>query len=243
MTTPYFENERCTIYHGDALDVLPKLSGVGAVVTDPPYSSGGAFRSDRTMSTVSKYVQSGSDRSKTIQEFTGDSRDQRSYLAWSSLWLCAAFNAAEAGAPVMCFSDWRQLPTTTDALQAGGWSWRGIAVWSKKFGRPFPGRFSSACEYVAWGSKGPMPEREGAVAGVFECSSPRDKKHIAQKPLEVMSWLLRIVPEGATVLDPFMGSGTTLRAAMDNGLRCIGIEADESFCELAATRLAQGVLF
>lgn len=234
---PYFENSRCKIYHGDCFTVLHELSGIGAIVTDPPYSSGGAFRSDRTRGTVEKYVQTGTEAYRP--EFAGDNRDQRSFLAWCSLWMAAAKQASISGAPIACFIDWRQLPTLSDAIQAGGWTWRGVAVWSKKFGRPTPGRFSNACEYVVWGSNGPMPERDAYPPGVFECSPPTDRQHIAQKPEAVMKWVLSIVEKGAIVCDPFMGSGTTLRAAMDSGCQAIGIEVDERYCELAAKRLQQ----
>jgi site-specific DNA-methyltransferase (adenine-specific) len=56
-----------------------------------------------------------------------------------------------------------------------------------------------------------------------------------------LRWLLQGT-QGGVVLDPFMGSGTTLRAAKDLGKRAIGIDIDESYCEIAARRLAQGVL-
>lgn len=57
-----------------------------------------------------------------------------------------------------------------------------------------------------------------------------------------MRWVLQLVPAGAVVLDPFMGSGTTLQAAKDAGLAAIGIEVDERYCEIAAKRLEQEVL-
>jgi len=241
---PYFEDERAgiTIYHGDAFDVLPELSGIDAVITDPPYSSGGAFRGDRAQATTAKYVTS--DCAAYRPEFAGDNRDQRSFLAWCSLWLNAARMASNPGAPVACFIDWRNLPVMTDAIQAGGWIWRGIAVWSKKFGRPNQAGFSNACEFVAWGTHGPANEgREDYPAGHLECSrSANDRDHIAQKPEPVMNWLVRIAPSRGVVLDPFMGSGTTLRAAKNLGCRAIGIEVDERYCEIAARRLSQGVL-
>ena len=239
---PYYEEAGVTIYHGDSFDVLPHLSGIGAVVADPPYSSGGAFRGDRAMSTVAKYVQTGSQAAAYMPEFAGDNRDQRSFATWASLWLNAARIASNPGAVLCCFIDWRQLPTLSDAVQVGGWMWRGIAVWSKKFGRPTPGRFSNACEYVVWGSNGPMPEREAYPPGVFECSPPSNREHIAQKPIDVMQWVVSVVPPGALVLDPFMGSGSTLVAAKAKGCPAIGIEVDERYCEIAARRLSQHVL-
>ena len=67
--------------------------------------------------------------------------------------------------------------------------------------------------------------------------------HPTQKPLPLMRWCLGLVPEAATVLDPFMGSGTTLVAAKLEGRKAVGIEISEKYCEAAANRLRQGVLF
>jgi len=239
----YYDKDGLTIYNADCLSVLHRLEGLDAVITDPPYCSGGAYRSDRTQNTVTKYVRN--DTAAYRPEFGGDNRDQRSFFAWSSLWLSAAFNASRPGAVVACFIDWRQLPVLTDAIQAGGWTWRGVAVWSKKFGRPCAGRFSSACEFVVWGSKGPMAAGPCHPPGIFECSpvTTVEKHHIAQKPEPVMDWVLSIVPDGSTVCDPFMGSGTTLRAAKKCGCRCVGIESDGAYCKVARDRLAQGSLF
>lgn len=74
--------------------------------------------------------------------------------------------------------------------------------------------------------------------------SERDvqRVHPTQKPLALMHWCLSFAPDAQTILDPFMGSGTTLRAAKDLGRKCIGIETEERYCEIAAKRLAQEVL-
>jgi len=66
--------------------------------------------------------------------------------------------------------------------------------------------------------------------------------HPTQKPLKVMAWALSQVGEVKTVLDPWMGSGTTLRACKDAGISCVGIEREERYCEIAAKRMHQEVL-
>jgi len=67
--------------------------------------------------------------------------------------------------------------------------------------------------------------------------------HPCPKPIRWVTWLTSMVSqEGETVLDPFMGSGTTLRAARDLGRKAIGIEIEERYCEIAARRLDQAVL-
>jgi site-specific DNA-methyltransferase (adenine-specific) len=243
VPVPYYRSERATIYCGDSFDLLRSFSdeSVDALITDPPYSSGGAFRADRMMGTEAKYGWS-TTKGKWAG-FTGDTRDQRSYAYWSTLWLSECLRVAKIGSPICVFSDWRQLPTTTDAVQAAGWVWRGIAVWDKTEGaRPHYGRFRPQCEYVVWGSKGPMPFNNGlpALPGLFrQAVRSADKFHIAGKPTEVMEGLVQIVRRDGLILDPFLGSGTTGVAALKRGYRFIGIERDESSCEVATRRLAE----
>jgi site-specific DNA-methyltransferase (adenine-specific) len=240
--TPYYEDAACAIYHGEALGTLVELASasVDAVITDPPYSSGGMVRGDRSLNTtVAKYVQT--DTFQTRHEFSGDNRDQRAFTYWETLWLTEALRIASPGAFGMVFSDWRQLPATSDAFQAGGWVWRGLVVWDKPTHRPQPG-FSSSSEFVVWGTNGPRVVEDVHVSGTIRTNTPRDRQHMTQKPIELMRKLLAVVPSGGVVLDPFMGSGTTLRAAKDLGLRAIGIEMEERYCEIAAGRLSQEVL-
>lgn len=66
--------------------------------------------------------------------------------------------------------------------------------------------------------------------------------HVNQKPVALMAWCLRMLPESAVVVDPYMGSGSTLVAAKELGRRAIGVELEERYCEIAAKRCAQGVL-
>jgi site-specific DNA-methyltransferase (adenine-specific) len=80
---------------------------------------------------------------------------------------------------------------------------------------------------------------------VFVTTSDTNKErlgHFTQKPLKVMTFSLGLFPDAQTILDPFMGSGTTLRAAKDLGRKAIGIEIEERYCEIAAKRMAQEVL-
>jgi site-specific DNA-methyltransferase (adenine-specific) len=235
------ENPGWRLHLGEALAFLRELpnDSADAVITDPPYSSGGQYRSDRIQSTAIKYTNS--DTKLRRPEFAGDARDQRGFRFWSALWMSECLRIAKPGAPICVFTDWRQLPTTTDAVQAGGWVWRGIVAWDKTEAvRPVLGRFSSQCEYVVWGSKGPMPldRIPGVLPGCFRHPvKPKDKHHITGKPTPLMQDLVRICPVGGVVLDPFAGSGTTGVAALASGRRFLGCELVPEYHELATKRL------
>ena len=244
--THYYEHAGITIYHGDALAVLSELppGSVDVLATDPPYSSGGMTRGDRAQGVHAKYVQNDSELGNALPTFSGDNRDQRAFALWEALWIGETRRIVKAGCIAALFTDWRQLPTTTDALQVGGYVWRGIVPWHKPGARPTQGRWSNACEYVAWGTNGPRELTGRAFPGFFQANAPtcEERSHITQKPLSLMVELLAIVPAGGVVLDPFIGSGTTLEAAKQLGLRAIGVEIEECYCEIAARRLSQEVL-
>lgn len=246
MTTPTYQDDRATVYQGESLAVLASLptGSCDALVTDPPYSSGGMTRGDRAADVHSKYVQTDSVSGNELAAFSGDSRDQRAYAYWSALWLNECRRVVRPGGVALVFTDWRQLPSTTDAFQAGGWVWRGVVPWYKPGARPQAGRFTAACEYVVWGSNGPLAVDYDVapLPGFYQAPPPRDREHITQKPLEVMRQLVRIVPEGGVILDPFAGSGTTGVAAMIEGRRFIGIEEVPHFTDVTARRVreAQG---
>ncbi|QRQ86271.1 DNA-methyltransferase [Cupriavidus oxalaticus] len=229
------------LYLGDGLAVLRDMAdGIAdAVITDPPYSSGGAFRGDRAMDTKTKYLSSSSGNIAKTTDFGGDNRDQRAFHFWSCLWSAAALRVSKPGAPGLFFTDWRQLPVSTDYLQGGGWVWRGVVPWAKKAARPQMGRFSAQCEYVVWGSAGPMPIERGVgcLPGFYEFAYPADREHITQKPVDLMAAMVEICPEGGTVLDPFMGSGTTGVAAIKMGRKFIGVEQHPEYFAVACRRI------
>ena len=127
--------------HGDCLDLLRDIpdASVDCVLTDPPYASGGIGLRERQQRTQTKYKLN--NVKKVYPEFFGDAKDQRGWLAWAQLWLAQCWRVARDGAPLLIFSDWRQLPTMTDAIQAADWSWLGIMPWDKRSSRLPPWLF------------------------------------------------------------------------------------------------------
>lgn len=115
---------------------------------------------------------------------------------------------------------------------------RQYLIWDK--GAGFKGRDFAECEqaWCSWDDNAKVYLRDPLASGDY-----RDKVHPTQKPLPLMRWCLSLVPDAQTVLDPFMGSGTTLVAAKLEGRKAVGIEINEKYCEAAVKRLSQGVLF
>ncbi|MET9260440.1 site-specific DNA-methyltransferase [Amycolatopsis sp. NPDC004079] len=232
------------LLQGDALSVLADVAAetVDAVITDPPYNSGGRTSGERTTASArGKYVSS--DAQHQLADFAGDNKDQRSYTHWLALILGECLRTAREGAAALVYCDWRQLPATSDALQAAGWTWRGVVVHHKPIARPRRGGFSQNTEYLLWGSNGPvLPDRNPvSLPGLVSGSQPRgqNRLHITQKPLDVMRQLVQICPPGGTVLDPFAGAGTTGVAALAEGRDFIGIELSPHYHAIASARLAE----
>jgi site-specific DNA-methyltransferase (adenine-specific) len=109
-------------------------------------------------------------------------------------------------------------------------------VWDKREG--IPPNDQSDCE-MAWTNflnVARLYSRYWNGGGISE-----ERYHVNQKPIKLMQWAVTLAKDCETILDPFMGSGTTLRAAKDLGRRAIGIEIEEKYCEIAAKRLGQEV--
>jgi site-specific DNA-methyltransferase (adenine-specific)/modification methylase len=213
LPAPYYQDTAVTIYHGDCREILPHLPPVDLVLTDPPYGQA--------------YNPAGGGRGWSRKSFgsadcvVGDSEpfDPRPLLDLDArLILWGANHYAE------------RLPSSPTWL-----------VWDKRDGR-MSDSFAD-CE-LAWSNLGgPARLIRHLWCGAFKASERGAVRlHPTQKPLRVMSWTLGLAGEWLVVLDPFMGSGTTLRAAKDLGRKAIGIEICEAYCEIAAKRMAQGVL-
>jgi len=231
-----------TIYQGEALALLQSWPGgfADAVITDPPYSSGGFTRDDKGKEVGEKYQEHGTVRK--YPSFAGDSRDQRSYLAWCALWITECARLLRGGGYFLAFTDWRQLPVMTDAVQAGGIFWRGLIAWDKGAGAraPHKGYFRHQCEYIVWGTKGParILEHDGPFPGLLQAVVRQDDKfHLTGKPTAIMKDLVRVVEPGGVVVDPFAGSGTTAVAAYEMGRRYVAIEREPEYIAIAQDRI------
>ena len=229
---------RFSLVHGESVAHLRTLPAghYDAVITDPPYASGGLHIGSRQATTSSKY---GIDRHA---KFEGDARDQRSYMTWCSMWMAEALRVLKVGGYFLCFTDWRQLPTITDAIQCAGFTWRGVISWDKGLAAraPHKGYFRHQCEYVVWGTKGRAAklEHDGPFPGSLTIPIlPSEKQHQTGKPVALMEQLVRPVIPGGIILDPFAGSGTTGVAALRTGRSFVGIEQEAAYYKIARQRL------
>lgn len=239
---PYWATENVLFINGDCLKVLPwiEAGSVDAVVTDPPYSSGGFTRSDRAQDPLKKYVRSGTEIIRA--SFSGDNRDGRSWCYWMALWLSEAARTVRESGYCLLFTDWRQLPLASDAIQAGGFVWRGVVPWDKTEGAraPHTGYFRHQCEFVVWGTVGVSKPAGwgGPWPGYYRIPVRKaDKFHMTGKPTDLMLQLIECAPPDGLVLDPFAGSGTTGVACMRAGRRFIGIEKSPEIFKTAVARL------
>ena len=225
---PYYESGGITIYHADCREVLPSLGLVELMLTDPPYG------------VDAKY---------------GPSYDDSRELYWAWFLPCFSLMRRAAKKIVMTHHP-NALKNITD------WDW--ICSWDK--GTAHGCRIGNSPIFPSWEpilvfgmhSIGVMTEGHSDVfsfppnnngAGLSEMGREKWKNenilnHPCPKPLSLFIALIKTFSpaESELILDPFMGSGTTLRAAKDLGRRAIGIEIEERYCEIAAKRMSQEVL-
>lgn len=208
---------------------------VDAVVMDPPYCSGGSTTAARSKGMI-KYIKSLKHHINLV-EF-GDEMDQLSYGA-SLLNLLLKFEELlNPPGYVFIFSDWRQIAINSIVLQMSSIRFRGVMPWNKTNCRPNKGVFKNLCEFIVWGTLDGTSDK--CRDGYIEKSAlPMNKRHHScEKPVEVLEYLLGILPDDArTVCDPFMGGGSTGEACARLGLDFIGIEKNETYFNTAKERL------
>jgi site-specific DNA-methyltransferase (adenine-specific) len=212
--TPYYDHAGITIYHGDCREILPGVNG-DALVADPPFGIGWSRGS-----------------------WLDDPEEYHVLIKWLVAqgqriggW-CFVFQAMpNIGKFHEWFPDgWRLFAACKNFAQirpTAVWhSWDPVVFWNSG---PNSGPNSGTLN---------RDYHVGNVAGVFG----EKIGHPCPRPIDTMRHIVALAaPEGGVVVDPFMGSGTTLRAAKDLGRRAIGIEIEERYCEIAVKRLQQEV--
>lgn len=227
----YYQDESVTLYHGDSREVLAGMadSTVAAVITDPPYSE-----NTHQMAKSNKGKGHGA-RDIRFKSFTDE--DLFSTLSEcgrvSQGWVIANLDYKHA------FKVDAEPPTGLRCLRIG--------VWVKT--NPMPSisadRPAQGWEAIAYMHRGDTKPKwnAGGKHGNYILPTAQGEDHPTSKPLSMVSdWVRRFTSPRDVILDPFAGSGTTLRAAIDNGRSAIGVEIDERYCEVIAKRCQQGAL-
>jgi len=227
-----------TLYLGDCLEILPMLEGVDAVVTDPPYSSGGYQESGKAKGSI------GSDASEkwggARPTIAADNLSTRGYLRLIKA-ICRGTRARE----MYVFCDWRMWTYTCDALEDGFFRPRSMIVWNK--GRPGMGvGWRAQHELICYGLRGAAKTGTAGKGNVISLSRSGNQDHPTQKPVALIEEILKGTDAGF-IVDPFMGSGTTGVACMNLGRSFVGIEIERKYFDIACERIAaaqaQGRLF
>lgn len=231
---PYYSDPMATLYLGDCLEIAPQLAGVTCIVSDPPYGIGfphGAPSRTRSKRRTSRGVGvAKADVGLGFPPMVGDDRpfDPTPWLGYPRVALFGANHYAHLLPP------------------SAGW-----IVWDKRVGMASTDQ--SDCELCwtnvggsarivrkLWNGGGSYRSEFGA-RGAWVTHS--DQPHPTVKPQVVMRFVLsRVALPTDLVLDPYAGSGSTLVAAKAMGIRSIGIEIEERYCEVAARRLSQEAL-
>lgn len=218
---PYYEHAGITIYHGDCREILPGLNGE-LVLTDIPYGE----------------VNRGSSGLRLLDKGAAD-------VATVPIRTVARIIAA-ACSTAYVFCGMEQVSPLRRSFVRQGMTTR-LGIWSKTNPSPMNGEhlWLSSLETCVFTRRKGAKFHEHCVQPLWlGPSDSEDLGHPTPKPRWLFQRLVTASSDvGDTVIDPFMGSGTTLRVAKDTGRRAIGIEIEERYCEIAAKRLSQEVLF
>lgn len=244
MTAPYYSDEFVSLYHGDCQELLPALGAFyDAAVTDPPYAET-SLEWDRWPvgwpALVSEYTNSlwcfGSFRMFLDRQCDFGGWTLAQDVIWEknvgSAFATDRFMRVHEMAAHWYRGPWGEIHHETPRVGHRGPDKSGRR---RATGKGHHG-VRGASEYVDDGTR--------LMRSVIYADNLHGRNlHPTEKPIGVILPLVEYAcPRGGVVLDPFAGSGTTLRAAKDTGRRAIGVEINEAYCEIAARRLAQDVL-
>lgn len=204
-----------TLYCGDCMDVLPTLQKADAVVTDPPYGIGEAAGANKSRSKLAK-----------ARDYGNDEWDNAPISAeLLQLVLDAGKSLVIFGGnyyalpPARCWLVWDKQNGTSDFADCE-------LAWTN---------LDKAVRRIVWAWNGFI--RKGEMSR----SSWSLRSHPTEKPVGVMGWCIEQVGDAQTILDPFMGSGTTGVAAVQLGRSFIGIEREPKYFDIACKRIEQAV--
>ncbi len=229
VCSAFFEQDGIAIYHGDWRDIMPTIRkhSVDCVLTDPPFFMPAAHYQSRV----------------NWQRKWGDTSILQTF--WSAF-MDATTPAIKPTGHCITFCNHESYPVFYPEMY-GRFDFCKALVWDKGhvgLGRVWRNQHELIIA-ARWNTSEFCEDGKLRADVLKHTATPSsDRVHPVEKPLGLLADLiLPTTPEGGTVLDPFAGSGTTLRAAMDAGRRAIGIEIEESYCESIANRLRQRNLF
>lgn len=202
------------------MDILPTLPKVDAVVTDPPYGIGEANKQ-------------GTSRSRPTAKWKNPAASKYLESEWDNQTVSDPLFSMvlSAGKSVILWGgNYYSVPPSSCWL-----------VWDKLTSGDF-----ADCE-LAWTNLPRAVRKFQWLWSGFKKQMPEDRYHPTQKPVALIEWCLSFIPDAQTVLDPFMGSGTTGVACANHGRKFIGIEREPAYFDVACKRIdaayAQGRLF
>ena len=243
LPEPYYEHAGITIYHGDCRNILPHLPKVDIIVTSPPYNQRIESFRPSGMHTETNWV-------KNISSGYCDSLPEDEYQREQVNLLDLSFERlAETGSVFYNHKlRWRegQLIHPLDWIKKTRFRLRQELIWSRDGSCTLNAKmFAPSDERIYWLDKGKHKWNQECVRylSVWTLHSIPFKDHPCIYPMQIpIRCISATTDPGDMVLDPFMGSGTTLVAAKQLGRKAIGIEIEEKYCEIAVKRLRQEIL-
>lgn len=223
---------------GDALDLLPSLAArdIAAVITDPPYCSGGMQATGRM-----KQKDDGGYNPVRDRWILGDSMSTEVYRDWLRKILRMCMDSCVDGGQAFVFTDWRMWPVVQYAGETAGWTTAQMVVWDKTI--KGMGRFWMNQHELVWcGFKNKRQHPKSGQGNLWRGGKPKGQLHPNAKPVGLIRYLLESVAVDGAVLDPFMGTGSVGVAARMSGRDFIGIDVDGEWIDEARANVLNAAI-